>query len=277
MWPLIDGGSYETIGADTSDSAGTTITGSATANTKGTWVELVASTANDASGISIFTGNGTLIVLTNALVDIGIGAESSEIVIIPNLLPRALASIANSFPDEWFFPIHIPAGTRISARMQASSSSVPMDVVCILSSRTTWMAPSIFSRVTTYGADTSDSGGTQIDPGATANAKGAWAQITASSTNDIKLLTFDLATSNKQIVLGSHFLFDIGIGVASFEIVLIENIFVTNNGHTNNPPHSISIPKPLSIPSGTRIAVRSQSDSTVTNDRLIDIIIHGVD
>jgi len=105
------------------ESAGQVISGATTgtaltagaANTKGSWVELIASTANKTVYLIVWARRSAG---TPGLIDIGIGAAASEVVLIPNISPE---SAGDGFVFEG--PIRIAAGTRIAARYQNSTAS----------------------------------------------------------------------------------------------------------------------------------------------------------
>lgn len=99
-------------------SQGTTITSSATANVKGSYTQLTASTPRDYRGFFIsIDGQQMSFTSQQLMVDIAVGGSGSEVVILPNL-PIFGSPIVGGL-----FPIPIPAGTRVSARSQATGAS----------------------------------------------------------------------------------------------------------------------------------------------------------
>lgn len=103
----------------------TDVDAGAAADTKGSWVQLSASTARDASGFTLI-GYGDASCDTNVryFIDVGIGAASSEQVIFADAAAATEAYRAdlNGFP---LGPIWtpIPAGSRVAVRAQCSSAS----------------------------------------------------------------------------------------------------------------------------------------------------------
>jgi hypothetical protein len=79
LWPATAGGALTAVGVDTSTSAGSvTATASATPHTKGSWVEVVASTATTSQSVILslrdqIAANGAD---TSVLLDVGIGAAA---------------------------------------------------------------------------------------------------------------------------------------------------------------------------------------------------------
>lgn len=113
----------DTVGADTATTDGTAVVSGAS-NTKGSWTQIVASTTRRSRWILVAWGVGG----TQQLMDIGIGASSSEVLLIPNLVNRA------SGDQQAFYsmPCDIPAGTRISARTAAALATNTSNVVIYL-------------------------------------------------------------------------------------------------------------------------------------------------
>ena len=118
----------ETVGASAATSSGTTVTASGTANAKGTWVELDASTAADACWITVLVGpNGFT---GRFLVDVGLGAGGAEAVLLPDL--HFDGNATGNHPAAYRFPVAIPAGSRVSARCQCSTASGTVNVAAVL-------------------------------------------------------------------------------------------------------------------------------------------------
>lgn len=112
----------DTYGATTGSSRGTAIDPGATANTYGAWTQIVAATARESRWMSIGLGSGNNYVLTVAdhLVDIGIGASGSEVVLLPGLYFRANATSDFIYPGTFNFDVLVPAGARLAARSKCS-------------------------------------------------------------------------------------------------------------------------------------------------------------
>lgn len=121
---------YDSIGAGTAK--GTTLTTGA-ANTKGSYAQLSASTSRDYIGFLVGidnTGAGTPPATTPFLTDIAIGAAASEVIILPNMQHILNAANANAYyaspAVSTFFPIAIPASTRVAARSQCNAATKTM-------------------------------------------------------------------------------------------------------------------------------------------------------
>lgn len=122
-------GTVEAWGVDTSLSMPTILDGGAVANTKTSWVQLIASTARAVREVQVLLTNPD----TDSVggdqnekafnVDVAVGAAGSEQIIIPNLQASRGWSLSFSPDGPLRLPLAIPAGTRISARTSCSSTS----------------------------------------------------------------------------------------------------------------------------------------------------------
>lgn len=118
------GAAVDTYGADTATSNGVVLTGAAVAPTKGAWSEIVASTPNAIKGLMISPqGNTGILASVSSVIDIGVGAAGSEIVVVPDIVVVCGTAEFLVVMDRGMFPldIPIPAGSRIAARIGASA------------------------------------------------------------------------------------------------------------------------------------------------------------
>jgi len=115
-----DGGRLITIGESTADSGGMQIDPGAVDNTKGAWVQLTASLANEIDRAFFAFGNVANTARTdcNWLVDIGIGGAGTEQVILPNIAVSANLTSDGVYPNltAFYDDFNIPAGTRVAVR-----------------------------------------------------------------------------------------------------------------------------------------------------------------
>lgn len=114
----------------------TPVDAGAVANTKGSWIEIVAATSKDSKGIFLCTGTNSNFSLSTAgfFIDIGIGAAASEQIIVPNAHILTHSTLDASIPNVRYYPMQIPDGTRITARMQSSTTDATDRIlsICIL-------------------------------------------------------------------------------------------------------------------------------------------------
>ena len=245
------------------------ITANAAAHTKGNWSELIASTAADSKEIivNITLGNaGT----RSYLVDIGVGAGGAESVIIANLL---FAPSPEGVPGVLIrLPIGIAAGSRLSARCQCSTGGATVEVLAYLVSGTSSAV------VTTLGADTANTKGTTIDPGAVVSTKGSYVELTASVGVDVDYLGVIISGIRNAAPIFATFDMDVSTGAGGAEVVKIPDIFFLSLAPATPVGTWIEVAWSfeLSIVSGTRIAVRAKSSTNDATDRLFDVILYAV-
>jgi hypothetical protein len=256
-------------GTVTTTSAGTVITASASINTKGSWAQLVASSAIDSCCLEVaLTGNASSSA-NGQSVDIGIGAGGSEVVIVADLMTQPPWN--NSV--HYVFPISIPAGTRIAARTQATTASSP--VTCAVNLFDGEFARESYGGVGTVGFVSASTHGTAITPSATANTKGSYSQLIASTASDYVgfVLGFDL--QNASVTTVQSFLLDLAIGAAASEVNIVSNFSVFSvvaSSFRVAPANSAFYP--IQIPAGTRLSARVQS--SIASGAAVGVTFYGV-
>jgi hypothetical protein len=269
LWPRYEPITLTSEGEVTASSGGT-LTDDTTTNTKGDWIELVASTAKQADGfiVNIQTGDTGV---SDFLIDIGTGAAAAEVVLVSNILYSSGGSDAE--PARAYFPIPIPPGTRVSARSQCVDLSQRVRVILTLCDG--GVARSLKRRVaTTYGADTSDSGGTAVDAGGSTHTKGGWAELSASVTKDFDQAVICVSNRNNATNTSQNVLLDLGVGAALSEVVIVPDLYYRISATVEDV-----MPKmtwvPLQVRAGQRLACRIQSSSNDATDRVIDVVVIG--
>lgn len=123
VWPF--GSPHQvaaTFGATTGDSGGVSIDPGSTIHTKGSWQEIASSVSLDIQWLVLGIGNQANGTRTTALwlLDIGIGANPNEKVILQDLLLSIHSSGDLVLPSTVALPVHIPVGSRLCARAQCS-------------------------------------------------------------------------------------------------------------------------------------------------------------
>lgn len=264
------------IGVVLSESGGQWLGSPPTANVKHSWYELSASSPFDASGIIVHASHYSGFNANNSaghLIDIGIGAAGSEIVLIPDLMFSAQPFGKDS--PAYYFPISIPAGSRIAARQQCSAAS--SDAVHVMAHLL--RGPKLSAgKVEACGVVTADSGGTSIDPGATANTKGSYTTLIASTAFDYKgiIMAHGTQQTDRQTYHIS-WLTDLAVGPAGSEQIVFGDWWTFIDGSDNNTPGNTQTPFiPLTIPAGSRLSARCQSNQVAATIRLIDVAVWGV-
>lgn len=260
-------------------SEGLTIAASATPHTLGTWGELIASTASDAYGVTVVVaGTGTTAsVNARCLVDIGMGAGGSEIVLIPSLMAGNIATIASASGNGavYHFPIYIRAGARLAARCQALIASETVTVMVYLHQRPIGQEFWCGSRVTAYGANSATSSGVAHTPGST-SAYATATEIAASTANRIRAMQIGMDLGTDTTGASLRGMVRVGVGatpdyVASHlpwkESTTVETVDF-------NIANMILSQLRFNIPAATRLAVSAAVSGTGESRGWI---VYGVD
>lgn len=258
-------GSTYTAGSATS---GTTVTAAGSANTKGSWASL-----GTPSFQYEFVNVGVMQVAASAkMFDLGINDGSGNWHVIAgdlHLPGNKQADLMWSYA----LPLRVKSGQELGMRVQASTASHTL--ICSITgfSKGVNGAPgySRLERISTSGT----SRGTNVDAGATANTKGAWAQLNASTSNAYDalycVLGFGGDTSRTATATA---LLDIGVGAAASEQVLIENYFLRWSTTNDGPELNVGV-LPIPIGSSKRVVARLACSDTVDGDRDLDINLYG--
>jgi hypothetical protein len=243
-----------TGGADTANSRGTAVTSSASSNTKGSWAQITSSIPSDVVGVWL---NWQYMDTYRMFMDLSVGSGNSIVVNDLYLVTRINMGVPGVF-----LPLALPAGEPLYARVSAASGTKTIYVTAhfVCGSFNTSRA---YSRGTTYGATVASTSGVTVDPGAVGDTKGSWTQITASTTNTIRslLIAVGQGYDTYPAVYGTQeWLFDVGIGAAASEQVLIANLPACSDSSSDTINQHWYGPFDVTIPASTRIAIRCQSD-----------------
>lgn len=262
-----------TIGIDSAFTQTQLVTASSTANTKGAWAEIDSSLAISLNGFVVNIVGNTVSVTTDFLMDIGVGSAGNEEVIIPNILFSVGAGLDLDFQKNFGTPLGVCAGVRVAARIQATAGSASCGV-SLQAAATSFKMSTPYQEIIAFGANTGDSGGVQVDPGGTANTKGAWSEIVASTSEDVFGLCASIgvqANANQRV---NRFQFDIAVGSSGNEEIIIPD--TVTRVSAAEFAYAMTNFMPVSVPSGSRLAVRDQSSDTNATDRLLDFILYGL-
>lgn len=267
---LANGGIIKQDGVTAATTTGTTITASATAHTKGAWTQVSAAAPESVRGFWLVVHSPSSY---RYMLDVSYGA--GNIVVATNLWLKMRPQTAG---QQFWCPLHIPAGEAVYVRCQAGSGSATIACSII------WQCgeivqPSWLGVATTYGATTASTSGTDFDPGGTANTKGAYTQITAATTRDIRsaMVCFghQLNAASPPSYNQTRWLVDIAIGSAGSEAIRIPDLPVTIDSAGDCPLNPVFGPFHLYIPSGTRLAVRAQCTEIDSVLRLLGVVVVG--
>lgn len=131
--PFQTGTDYGTV---TASSRGTQVLSSSSVNTKGSWVQLVASTGSEMIYALIMAYDDGTTSTTDFAYDIGIGGAGSEQVVIPDVFGTMWGSVGGAGGQTQGgqlvgTPLRIPSGTRIAARTAAGVASTIINISLI--------------------------------------------------------------------------------------------------------------------------------------------------
>ena len=234
----------------------------------GSWVELVASTSKEYNGILVTValpspGNVTM------LIDIGQGAAAAEQVII-EAIPLRSNTVNDSSGYSLFIPLRVASGTRLAARAQSEDGSD----TCRVSIHGCDNTNQLWGSCVSYGFNKSTTALTEVDPGAVADTKGSWYELSASVGGDLAYIALMSVLSNLATTT-AHWFVDIGVGASGSEQVVAADIYVGNHSNFDKAVPALIGMLPLDIASGSRIAVRASCSITDASDRLIDLAVIG--
>lgn len=245
------------------EQASASATTGASSSTKGTAAQIIASTARETHLLVISAYSYALAATASEMAfDILVGA-STESVLIANLLG------GHAGLKTWFFPVYIPAGTRIAAQAAGArlSTACSIQVQCV---NFPGGPPfKVGSKVTTYGIGTVPNG-TSITPGAS-GAEGSYTQITASTSEAHFAIIPSFQVAADTTTNLRYLSIDVGVGAATEETALENWLAFTT---ANEEMGSIAWPAWKDIPASTRLAMRVSNSGT--NDGAYNGVLHCV-
>ena len=255
-WPIA-----EISSSKFSESNGTIqVITSSKVNTKGAWSQVVGSTAYDYSGIIVWfdwsdpSGH-------EYMVDVGIGAAGSEVVLVPNLSQSRCSTADRLAHTCIYLPVRIPKGSRISLRSQSVVSGAQSSFVAVQG--IVGGSPLEISGVDCLGANASLTTGVSVTPGAN-GTWGSWTTVVDSCPHDIKHLTAHLGSQNRTSGTQQFWSFQIGVGPVGSEQIII------GTQYTAETTVGIFVPQYtpgifVDIPYGSRISIRGNKQGAGGN------------
>jgi hypothetical protein len=227
-----------------------TVTANTSANTKGSWTQLIASSSGNTSFIFVaVSGIGANATNTATLLEIGTGASGSETTIIGDVAVGAASNFAQSANTNFGVPFKIASGTRISARIQSVvTGGKTANISLILMDLGNYdTAP---TSVDVIGADTANSKGISFS-----GASGSWNEAVASTSRSYRAVCCVLSAHNSDLA-GITINWDVGIGASGSEVAFGNGRAGagSNEGFANQIPYNSLFGR--KIPAGSRLAVR---------------------
>lgn len=250
-------------GAAPVNSGSAAVAPGASPNTKGAWTQLIASTTSDISMLVVRISNVRASATNTAcLVDIGIGAASSETVLVANIPAGGAASDGDEMLGLTVtIPIFVASGTRISARSQSVGGSGFNSIVTVETHAVGDVASAPTS-IATLGANTTNSRGVEFG-----GSWDTWVEHTASTAAAYSALILAVGSSNSgadNFILTAY----LGTGAAASEVevgrVHLRSTSVESIGSLGQGTLNVFSGE---FAAGTRLAIKiTNSDANSGND-----------
>lgn len=272
--PAISAGTVN-AGSTPASSRGITVTNPGAANTKGAWVTVIASTAVDAKALLIqVSHDNSAVVDERALVDIGVGAAASEVVLVPNLIGGGIGYTTVKHCHSYILPVRVAAGTRIAARFQSNRAS-SWGAIHVHVTLLAYAGGRDYGAVDSIGLSTAASIGTDVDPGASANTKGTWTSL-GTTTKPIRKLSLASCTQNADNTSGNWqtWMCDVATANDNSGIVLPDLQLVRHFATAMLTP--VLGPFDVEIPSGTTLYARLASNENNSGRRKLWLAAYGM-
>lgn len=230
------------------------------AQSKGSYTELVSSTAIDARWVTIAAWATSDY---EFLWDLAIGGSGSEVIVAPDVYTSELASYGQMFRSVIVFPLSLPAGTRIAVRAGVN------DVATQTMGMWGWYGscgpfatqPQRSCKIAQLGVDTTNYTVTKmLSVPNSSGGESSYVEMTSSAPFDIRGMW--IWSGEISSFSAFNLYLDVAVGGSGSEVNIMEDIFFRNNTTQNsNCPERIYIP--VNIPAGTRIAVRGQQTTSI--------------
>lgn len=166
---------------------GTLLTAAGSAHTKGSWTSLIDPTAFDAFGFWLtISETAVSSTRTDTLLDIAIGPSGggSEQIILANMVAGWRGVANTTCFSALFIPLYIPAGLRISGRIQSITASKTARVGIHTVSGNSGLVGATFGVCDTYGiTDSGASVGTSVAPG-NSGSQGTFTSLGSTTSRD---------------------------------------------------------------------------------------------
>lgn len=258
---------------------GTNLTASGSTNTKGTWTAIHSTITYDLYWHRVtFTANGTTATdmqgaaaSRQGLIDLGIGPDASNVTVVAeNLLCGSASTFGGQLGRNYLFPLYIPAGTQLWARLQGNVASITCRaaVASYGNPDRSGVFP-VIQYIESIGANTGTSVGTSITPGSN-GAMGTDIAVDATANSDY--CGFFCAMACEDTTMGNlTHVANVLVGADAEED--LGNL--TQQSHNSSEfMNSMSWPTFFDCPVGTSVGARASC--TGTPDATMSIIAYGM-
>jgi hypothetical protein len=215
-------------------------------------------------------------VSTTDLTDVSTGAGGSEVVIISDIIgDNPNNTTTNAHQCQVQLPCAIASGTRIAARCQSATASGIVRITLTLIAAGGVAGQTTF---TTYGDVTASSRGTQLDPGGTANTKGSYAALTASSSAIAQWIAMVASSHANTSTASINWMLDVATGAGGAEVVLIPDLqpqLACSGALSGSSFNTRSCEFLTFIAASTRIAARVSCSTNSATVRILDAAMYA--
>lgn len=230
---------------------------------KGAITQLLASANFDACWVRVSASGYALSgAASGGCLDIMIGGAGSEIVLIPDLLMGncGTPTAARRGPKVWDFPLYVPSGSRVSARVSGDRSSVACTVGIELRGAVGTPPWRVAQKITTYGV-VSTTSGTSVTPGST-GVEGAWTEISSGTSVPHFAFLPSWQVQGNATMSTLNYSVDIGLGAATEVEIGGPYIYATDTTESMDGSLFGTIPIWCDAPAATRLVMRASCNGT---------------
>lgn len=174
-----------------------------------------------------------------------------------------------------YVPVHVPKGTRLRQRCSASTGTASAQISIIGFSRGLNGEPGYSRCMPLF--TSSSSRGVAIDPGGTADTKGSYTQLIASTSWNVAAM-IGIVGHNGDIARAANarMNLDIARGSSGNESNILSDWSLAW-GTTRDTPDACVIPCfPVNLPKGSRVTARAKCSLNTAGDRTIDLGLYGL-
>jgi hypothetical protein len=247
--------------------SGTTLTASATPHALSDTYTTLMTPTHDCWSLSVLVwGTSTGAIQTDMLINIYKGGAGSEVPFISNLAAGWTVGVDTGPGRYYWFPVYIPANTRLSAKCQAVIISDTVNI--IVTGYGGGLPPHwVGQGVETLGANTAASQGTSITPGTSAD--GTFVNIGTTTARYGYVLP--MMHGNMADTAISTGITTLDLGVGDSPLSGLSDFSFGANANEWIAPHQVG--RFCDIPAGVVLQARAQASATA-EDR--DYLVYGV-
>lgn len=245
----------QAVESTTADGLNVVVTAHATSHTKGDYIALFGPTTQATQYLQFhMSGTASGGTRTDCLMDIAIGTASDtfETIIIPNLVCGWSGGDVSG--RTFIFPMRVPSGMYIGARMQSLISADTIAVATCVTYVGRYDSAYYYSAADAYGIDTANSIGTSHTLGNGAGAFSTWANIgstTSKAYRGIMVLPQGTMADTTMTAQGTI----LEVGYSSTTLASFQSQNTVNEVCIGTGPGPV-IPFPVSIPESTQLQIR---------------------